>query len=474
MQSDGADESVPDHGPRPGETQQEAQVRLVLERLGDVVEPGPENYPDVGIKYFVRRDFVMVRQEYAGDIREFLGAAGHLPADGEDGPAEWDAESAAPADVGESDDEDDDPEYEEEPFPVLGVPPADGEIRHGLQWIRLRRGVGTLRALRDIRDGITDVGGGFGDDKAYAEKFFHVSPDTGTCCPADEPDPVAPGSSPDPPLVADRSAGAGVRVVVIDTGWYRRAGDLPWLRGVRGNRDPGIRGGWIDHYAGHGTFVAGVVRSMAPSAEVIVRAGFPMLGMVSELDLVIALDWVLLHDAPDIINISGGTWADADGPVLLNAFYERRLRHHKGVALVVAAGNDGNRWHFWPAAAPWTISVGALAANWRERAPFSNFGGWVDVFAPGEHLVNAFPRGTYRYNEPTRAGKVVRFHGMASWSGTSFSSPMVAGLIAARMSRTGENGVDAGAALLRTASRHALRGVGPVLLPTTDVRGKRR
>jgi len=206
---------------------------------------------------------------------------------------------------------------------------------------------------------------------------------------------------------------------------------------------------------------------MAPASHVNVSSLLEFSGAQLESEVVKNLDRAL-DRYPDIISLSAGTTTRGNRPPLAFEALWQRYRNCKGILLVAAASNNGDRRPFWPAAFPQVVSVGALNSDWRGRASFSDYGGWVDVYAPGEDLVNAFATGSYRYYWPQNLAEnnePRQFHGMARWSGTSFSTPLVAGLIAARMSRTGENSRHAADALLAQARAQALAGVGPVLYP---------
>ena len=261
--------------------------------------------------------------------------------------------------------------------------------------------------------------------------------------------------------------GRQVRVAVVDTGLLPTVvADHAWLTGVTGDLEPPS----VGHYTGHGTFVAGVIRTMAPLAEVHVEGILIVGGAVFESDLAPALARAL-DLMPDIISMSAGTTTRSGLPLLaMQVFNEQRLSQTKGTVLVVSAGNDGDRGPFYPATFPWTVAVGALDVD-GTRAGYSNHGSWVDVFARGSDVVNAYPKGDYHYQESPLAGQTANFiTGMASWSGTSFSAPLVSGLIAARMTWSGESARQAAQSLLAGARANASVGIGAVLEPGMGAR----
>jgi len=107
-----------------------------------------------------------------------------------------------------------------------------------------------------------------------------------TACPATEPQEVY-DPKPYPPVCPGKG-GDGVRIYVADTGIVKdTVAKSPWLTGVDGDDDPFIAAdGTILHYGGHGTFVAGVIRSMAPGAEIVVKNVFDTAGSALESDFV--------------------------------------------------------------------------------------------------------------------------------------------------------------------------------------------
>ena len=244
----------------------------------------------------------------------------------------------------------------------------------------------------------------------------------------------------------------------------------PWLDGITGAWDelppPDPDGNpVIGQYDGHGTFIAGVARSIAPAADVIVTDHMTASG--GELETVFCdklTDMLLNGPVPDVLCISAGTYTSDDRPsIAFEAFYEDVLSTFPDVVLIASAGNDGLTRPLWPAAFDWAVGVGALGADEKNLAWFSNFGPWVDVYALGEGLINAFPTGSYSYLEPPKRPAVQTFTGMARWDGTSFSAPLVAGLVAERMQRTGER-APAAVAALRERVRPALeRGDLPAI-----------
>jgi hypothetical protein len=425
--------------------QQLAQARLIIENRRDQVNK-PEGWQQNGVDVFYREHHMLVRNEYLRRVTA-LGTVGGLgPAEG--GPAAERAEAGPP-----------------------GTPPP-----YPTEVVGVVAGISRVRTAEPVEVALAEITSTYGVGVCAPDYLLSIAP--GSYCPATEPEVVPPWADPDPGPAADHAAGEGVRVVVVDTGLDPVApATHTWMNGVTGDPDINITPNpgnpdELGHYAGHGTFIAGIVRCIAPAAEVVVKQVFDRAGTSFESDVIKALEEVLATGHPDVISMSAGSSTLAGvGMIGLRAFVETHLVPHKGVVLIAAAGNNHVRRPFYPAASPWAVGVGALAANRRNRAGYSNFGGWVDVYTPGTDIVNAFPKGTYITTETvdpvTGAPKpeTRTFEGMARWSGTSFATPVFAGMVAARMSKTGENGTAAAAALLAKAREGMIPGTGPVLLP---------
>ncbi|GAA3820885.1 S8 family peptidase [Nocardioides panacisoli] len=293
---------------------------------------------------------------------------------------------------------------------------------------------------------------------------------TGHLCPATEPQTVRT-DRPWPDVNPDETAGEGIRVSVVDTGLWLGALDnpaVPWMDGVVPASpldEEVILPPAIHPYGGHGTFVAGVIQCMAPASRVEVEGALTHGGAVYESDICLQLHQALTErEHPQIISISAGTHTRKNMALLgfdmLAAAHG--LDDGEDTIVVAAAGNDGSTDPFWPAAFPWVVGVGSVDSDGK-MSDYSNHGEWVDVYARGRDLVNAFPTGTYTCYEPPNKGQVRQFKNLAQWSGTSFSTPVVTGLIAARMSAAGENAQQARAAVLKGATTTGgLPIVGPL------------
>jgi subtilisin family serine protease len=393
-----------------------------------------------------------------------------------DGQVEWDTE--APADftyvyhphrvlVRAEDADDFDRAVESLDKGILTEPPRRDDVRlldgELVRYLLAERPDG--QSVPDILDLLEQAG--LRPGAASPDHWVHVSPGgPGNLCPAVEPEET--GLKEPWPRQAkrdeDEDKRCDVSVVVVDTGWHPPAATdprTPWMHGIDGDDEQ--NGPHLRPYAGHGTFIAGVVRCVAPDTTIYVE-GFAIGGVggggILESDLVGQLEDALTHD-PQVINLSAGCRTRMDHPsIALDTFYKTRLRHTDCV-LVAAAGNDSWSAPFWPAAFDWCVGVGSLDRDGR-ISDFSNFGVSADVYALGRNLVNAFPDGTFECHETPDKGDIRVFStGMARWSGTSFAAPLVAGMIAREISRTGSSAADAWNAVLATSTYDSDPMVGP-------------
>jgi hypothetical protein len=231
-------------------------------------------------------------------------------------------------------------------------------------------------------------------------------------------------------------AGKGVTVAVIDGGFPPEAeprGD-GWLDDVIGPDEPDtldITGDGLDPGAGHGTFVTGTVRQVAPGCTVRQYRVANSMGFGQSWRL---KDAILraVDDGCDIINLSIG-FEPAGGEQGSHAVTSCLKSIPAHILVVAAAGNGGSATPMLPASHKGVIAVGALDAG-LQPARWTNYGPWVDVSCVGEGVLSTFLVGE---EEPDALPTATRFDGpdaSALWAGTSFATPQVAGRLAVLLS----------------------------------------
>ncbi|MFA5022262.1 MAG: S8 family serine peptidase [Patescibacteria group bacterium] len=218
--------------------------------------------------------------------------------------------------------------------------------------------------------------------------------------------------------------------------------DLHGWNFVDGNNNitPSFEGNYDINAVKHGTIVSGIAAASVNNNEGIAGASwFSQIMPLRVLDstgtgdvysVVLAIDYAVANGV-DVINMS------FVGTGFSQSLYDSIKRaYDKGILVVAAAGNtdptvngtDLNTTKSYPvcydgvSGENMVIGVASVGKDLR-KSKFSNYGGCIDLVAPGEEFFSTQP-----YNK-TINGFTNYYDGY--WSGTSLSAPLVSGTLAA-------------------------------------------
>src|SRR5688572_15101643 len=188
------------------------------------------------------------------------------------------------------------------------------------------------------------------------------------------------------------ATGSGVNVYIIDSGIRRTHSQF-------GGRVVPAFSSIADGYGAdgcnwHGTHVAGTIGGVtvgvAKSATLYSVRVLDCTGSGTASGIIAGIDWVTANfRAPAVANvsISGGYSAT------VNAAVQNSI--NAGVTYVIAAGNAASdACGYTPASVAAALTV-AASTNTDVRAGFSNWGGCVDLFAPGSSINSAWNTDDY-------------------------------------------------------------------------------
>lgn len=229
----------------------------------------------------------------------------------------------------------------------------------------------------------------------------------------------------------DTSTGKGVVVAVVDTGIDYNHPDIAanvvpgWDFVGADSSNPQQGSDPIDRF-GHGTHVAGTIAAVANNAlgiagvawqaKVMPVKGLDDSGGGTDSTLAPAIQYAADHGA-DVINAS---WSGTGSSRTIADAVD--YAYNLGVVIVAAAGNNNdNADNYYPANL-WNVITVAATDHTDARASFSNWGGKIDVAAPGVDILSLRAAGT-------SLGTPVDDSYTRS-DGTSMAAPHVSGLAA--------------------------------------------
>ncbi len=232
-----------------------------------------------------------------------------------------------------------------------------------------------------------------------------------------------------------------VLVAVVDTGLDYFHPDLAanvWVNPgeIPGNGRDDDGNGYVDDVHGydfvsddshpmddhtHGTHVAGIIGAVGDNrigvagvcwqARLMALKAFDDRGEGTVAAVVEAIHYAVAHGA----RVLNASWGQSDKSRALQDAVAAAWE--AGVLIVAAAGNERTDLAPFPAAFEPVLAVAALNAA-AQRAPFSNFGPFVDLAAPGDAILSTTPNARYDL-----------------LSGTSMAAPHVTGVAALLLAR---------------------------------------
>jgi len=214
---------------------------------------------------------------------------------------------------------------------------------------------------------------------------------------------------------------ASVPIAIIDSGADSSQPDLKpkllagwnFLTGNSNTSDTGCN-------TGHGTAVSGAAAAATNNLSGVAGVGWmnPIMPLVVTSsgcfayysDMASAINYAVDHGVRIInISITGSTASSTLQSAVDYAW-------NKGAVIFAAAGNSSSTSPMYPAACNHVLAISATEPT-DTLASFSNHGTWIDLSAPGDMILTTQMGGSY-----------------GTWLGTSFASPIAAGVGALALS----------------------------------------